>query len=361
MLRPVALLLAVVALPTPAVETVRILIDEREGPITLQGAHLTLGEDREDSPFSPLDRHAAALRRGARGQLEVDGAPVLGESTRFRAGGGEPITAGEMTVRGDVVARLRGSKIQLINVLPLELYLVAVLGSEMPRDFPPEALKAQAVASRTYALWKKLESYGALENMGSSVIHQVYAGLDREDPRTRAAVQATSGEVLTYELRPIEAYFHASCGGHTEGGLAALGRDLPYLAEVDCPCGALPASRWALSLPLAELRKAFPGASASLLDVVARTRTGRARAVRVASDRVLDAVTVRQRLGYTRLKSLDFAVEGESAGALQISGKGYGHGAGLCQWGAKAYADQGWDYRAILRHYYPGTELQPLY
>jgi stage II sporulation protein D len=75
----------------------------------------------------------------------------------------------------------------------------------------------------------------------------------------------------------------------------------------------------------------------------------------------LDAVTIRQRLGYTRLKSLDFAVDGEAAGALQISGKGYGHGAGLCQWGAKAYADQGLDYRAILRHYYPGTELQQLY
>ncbi|HEY8211542.1 MAG TPA: SpoIID/LytB domain-containing protein [Myxococcaceae bacterium] len=359
MLRPVALLaLALLAPPAFAVETVRITIDEREGPITLQGTNLSLGEDREDSAFLPLDRHAATLRRGARGQLELDGTLVTSGSARFRTIDA-PIAAGDRTVRGDVVVRLRGSKLQLINVLPLETYLEGVLGSEMPRDFPPEALKAQAVASRTYALWKKLESYGAMENMGSSVIHQVYAGLDREDPRTRAAVQATSGEVLTYELRPIEAYFHASCGGHTESGLAALGRDLPYLAEVDCPCGALPASKWALSLPIPELHKALSGAS--MLDVVSRTRTGRARMVRVAQDRVLDAVTIRQRLGYTRLKSLDFAVDGQADGALQISGKGYGHGAGLCQWGAKAYADQGLDYRAILRHYYPGTELQQLY
>ncbi|HVE85128.1 MAG TPA: SpoIID/LytB domain-containing protein [Myxococcales bacterium] len=358
MLRPVALL-ALLSLPAPAVETIRILVDERDGAVTLQGEHLSAGEDREESPFQPLERRQVTVRRGASGRLELDGAPAPFESLRFRTSSGEPITAGELTVRGDVVARLRGAKLQLINVLPLETYLQAVLGSEMPRDFPPEALKAQAVASRTYALWKKLESYGAPENMGSSVIHQVYAGLEREDPRTRAAVQATAGQVLTFELRPIEAYFHSSCGGHTESGLAALGRDLPYLAEVDCPCGALPASRWALSLPLPELRKALPGAS--VLDVVSRTRTGRARMVRVAPDRVLDAVTVRQRLGYTRLKSLDFSVEGEAAGALQISGKGYGHGAGLCQWGAKAYADQGWDYQAILRHYYPGTELQPLY
>src|SRR6185436_10940953 len=148
-----------------------------------QGANLTAGEDREDSAFLPLDRHTATLRRTARG-LELDGSPVASGSARFR---------------GDVVARLHGSKIQLINVLPLETYLAAVLGSEMPRDFPPEALKAQAVASRTYALWKKLESYGAAVNMGSSVLHQVYAGADREDARTRAAVLATTGEVLTYE------------------------------------------------------------------------------------------------------------------------------------------------------------------
>src|SRR5262245_37306485 len=168
MLRPVALLaLCLLPVPAAAVETVRILIDEREGPVALQGAGLSLGEDREDAPFRPLERRSVAVRRGARGQLAIDGAPATSGSARFRAGAGDPITAGEMTVRGDVVARLRGSKIQFINVLPLETYLQAVLGSEMPRDFPPEALKAQAVAARTYALWKKLESYGALENMGS--------------------------------------------------------------------------------------------------------------------------------------------------------------------------------------------------
>ena len=83
--------------------------------------------------------------------------------------------------------------------------------------------------------------------------------------------------------------------------------------------------------------------------------------VRVAQDRVLDAVTVRQRLGYTRLKSLDFAVEGEDSGALRISGKGYGHGAGLCQWGAAGFAREGRTYREILAHYYPGTDVVRMY
>jgi len=369
MLRPVALLaFGLFSLPASGVETVRILVSERDGPVAIQGARLSAGDDLEDVEFRPVERGSATVRRGARGGLEVDGVPVPSGSVRFRAGdpssgagtpGGEPLTAGDLAVRGDVVVRLQGGRLQLINVLPLEIYLVAVLGSEMPPEFPQEALKAQAVASRTYALWKKLESYGALVNMGSSVIHQVYAGLAREDARTRAAVEATSGQILTYELQPIEAYFHASCGGRTESGLSALGRDLPYLAAVECPCGTLPASRWTLSLPLAELGRALPGAST--LEVVSRSGTGRARMVRLSPDRVLDAVTVRQRLGYTRLKSLDYSVESAGGDALLLAGKGYGHGAGLCQWGAKAYAGQGWDYTAILGHYYPGAELRQLY
>lgn len=359
MLRPVALVLVLVlwALPAPAAETVRILMDERGESVTLRAAALAAGEDQEDAAFQPLGKSAVNVRRTARGELEVDGAPWPAGSVRFRAGE-EPISTGDLAVRGDVVARVRGQRLQLINVLPLETYLAAVLGSEMPRDFPPEALKAQAVAARTYALHKKLESYGQAVHMGSSVIHQVYAGLSREDDRTRAAVLATAGEVLTHELQPIEAYFHASCGGRTESGLAALGRDLPYLASVECPCSGLPSSRWALTLPAPELRQAIAGAST--LQILSRSRTGRARLVRVAPDRVLDAVLVRQRVGYTRLRSLDFEVA-ESGGALHIAGRGFGHGAGLCQWGAKVLADQGQDYRAILRHYYPGAELQALY
>jgi stage II sporulation protein D len=363
MLRAVALAaVSLWALPAPAVETVRILMDEREGKVTLRSPEaLAAGEDREDAAFRPLGKQAVTLRRTAQGQLELDGAPLSAGSIRFRAGAerGEPITAGDLTVRGDVVARVRGQRVQLINVLPLETYLAAVLGSEMPRDFPPEALKAQAVAARTYALHKKLEAYGQAVHMGSSVLHQVYAGLSREDERTRAAVQATAGEVLTFELQPIEAYFHASCGGRTETGMAALGRDLPYLASVECPCSGLPSSRWALTLPGPELRQAISGAST--LQVLSRSATGRARLVRVAPDRVLDAVLVRQRVGYTRLRSLDFEVAEAGGGDLHIAGRGFGHGAGLCQWGAKVLADQGQDYRGILRHYYPGTELQALY
>ena len=358
-----------------AVETVRIAMGEERGRVQLCGEGLSIGEDVEEGAFTPLDRSCAVVRQ-AGGHLVLDGTSQPGGTVRFRAGlpAGEAEDAGapgqgsirvrgsKLEVRGDVVVKqARGGRLVLINVLPLEDYIAAVLGGEMPVTFPDEALKAQAVAARTYALRKKLEAYSADAHLGSSVLHQVYGGLHREDARTRAAVEATRGEVLTYDLEPIEAYFHASCGGRTEAGLAALGRDLPYLEPVDCPCGELAASHWSLTLSLSELGEAVGVHDVRTLAVLARTETGRARLVRLGPEQTLDAVSLRKRLGYSRFKSLNFEVEQTGGKELRINGRGYGHGAGLCQWGARQFADAGWDYQQILAHYYPGTELQVLY
>jgi stage II sporulation protein D len=122
----------------------------------------------------------------------------------------------------------------------------------------------------------------------------------------------------------------------------------------------LPSSRWALTLKPRELKESL-GKDVSSISVVARSETGRARRVKLGPERTLDAVSLRERIGYTRLKSLSFEVAKGPHSEIRISGKGYGHGAGLCQWGAKSLADQGWDYRRILGHYYPGAELQTLY
>lgn len=369
MLRPVALILLLLTpLPAPAVETLRIAIEDADGDVRVSGHGLAFGADTEDGTFVPIPSNQATIRRRA-GRLEVNGSPVVGDSVRFRAGtgttddagvpGSEPLKAGSAQVRGDVVVRTHRDGLQLINVIPLEDYLAAVLGSEMPVSFPPEALKAQAVAARTYALQKKLEAYSNAFHLGSSVLHQVYGGVNREDPRTRVAVEATRGQVLTYELAPIEAYFHASCGGRTESGLDALQRDLPYLQPVECPCGKLPASRWKASISDAEVKSALRH-PAQGLRVAGRTPTRRVTRVTLGDGASMGGVELRRRLGYTRLKSLDFEVERADRGYV-FSGRGYGHGAGLCQWGAKALADRGRDYREILSHYYPGAELQQLY
>jgi stage II sporulation protein D len=341
-------------------ETMRIAVGAESPRAVIEAGSLERGDDQDDAFFTPVPgtRVVVKLERGA---LVVDGVATLSDAVRFRTRGQDgALAVSGLRVRGDVVvARGRGpNSLQIVNVLPLEDYLVGVLGSEMPRSFPLEALKAQAVAARTYALNKKLEQYGQSFHLGSSVISQVYKGLEAEDPRTREAVESTRGLVLTFMLQPIEAYFHSSCGGRTETGLEALGRDLPYLKAVSCPCSRLPTSHWSLKLSGPEL-KALGVVKGSALQVQGRTATGRARKVGLGP-RSVDAVTFRERVGYTRLKSLAFAFERTRDG-WEIEGKGFGHGAGLCQWGARLYAEQGWDFVRILQHYYPGTDLQKLY
>jgi stage II sporulation protein D len=351
------------------VETMRIGMGGASDEVTVRGKGLAFGTDSDEPVLTPLPANRALVRRSASG-LEIDGAPWPQSSVRFRAGSNPPtpqtndeeLRLAGHRVRGDVVIRVARSSLELINVLPLEDYLIGVLGNEMPPDFPDEALKAQAVAARTYALRRKLGSNEQPYHLGSSVLHQVYRGLERENARVRSAVDSTHGEILTYDLEPIEAYFHASCGGRTESGLDALTRNLPYLQPVDCPCGRLPASHWELSLPTAELAALLGQKDASPLSISSRSRTGRAKFLRLGNGDPIDAATFRQQLGYGKLKSLWFeVVDSGRDGSVKLSGRGYGHGAGLCQWGAKLFANSGWNYRQILEHYYPGTELQRMY
>ncbi len=354
----VAALLVVLSVPVWAAETMRIAVGPESKEVTLAGAGgLLCGDDLDDGELVPMESSALTVTlEGTR--LAVRGSPLPSEALRCRARN-SVVAANGVTVQGDVVVLRGKSQLVVVNVLSLEAYLQGVLGSEMPKSFPLEALKAQAIAARTYALNKKLEQYGQPFHLGSSVISQVYKGLEADDPRTREAIDDTRGLVLTWQLQPIEAYFHASCGGHTESGLDALGRDLPYLKSVSCPCDKLPTSHWTLRVNAKEIAKQFGQKSAGLA-VQGRSPTGRVRRVQVGP-RSIDAVSFRERLGYMRLKSLDFEVSASSKDAWTLSGHGFGHGAGLCQWGARVLADQGKDFRAILEHYYPGTELQLLY
>ena len=349
------LLSAFVSLSAHAAETMRVSMGDPVAKAVVEAPGLEAGEDVDDAGFTALEGAKATLRWQG-GQVWVGG-QAKGPSLRLRAEGQGALTVNGTRVRGEVAVVGSPQGLVLVNVIALEDYLKGVLGSEMPPQFPLEALKAQAVAARTYALERKLEMLGQPFHLGSSVLSQVYGGLAAEDPRTQEAVEATRGEVLTFQLQPIEAYFHASCGGKTESGLQALGRDLPYLKPVSCPCGKLPNSKWTLELSEGDAKTAL---KASSLSVQGRTPTGRARRVELGAGRSVDAVTFRERLGYAKVKSLWFDVEPKGHG-WKLEGKGFGHGAGLCQWGAKVLAEQGQGYREILEHYYPGTELQVLY
>jgi stage II sporulation protein D len=253
-----------------------------------------------------------------------------------------------------------------IRELFLEDYVAGVVSGEMPARFPAEALKAQAVAARSYALVKKIEAQAANRrwDIATGVLAQVFQP-GESNAAARAAVAATHGEVLVLGMEPVEAYFHASCGGRTEGGMAALGRDLPYLAAAECGrCDRAPGAGWSVVVPAAELgRRAGLGGRADRVRVVSRTATGRAARVEVAAGRrkvTLAASDLRQRLGFSLLPSLAFQVRAEGEG-FRFDGRGQGHGAGLCQWGAAGLAREGKEYREILGHYYPGADVVQLY
>jgi stage II sporulation protein D len=254
-----------------------------------------------------------------------------------------------------------------VKDLRLEDYVAGVLAGEMPASFPSEAQRAQAVAARSYALTRKIEAQAAGKpwDIGAGVLTQVYRG--RHSPAARAAADATLGEVLVLGVMPVEAYFHAVCGGRTETGAAALGRDLPYLVSVECGyCDDAPGARWRREFSGAELGKvAALGGAADAVRVASRTAADRAERVELARGgraASLAAADLRQRLGFARLPSVAFEVDSAGAAAgFAFIGRGQGHGAGLCQHGAAGMARVGKAYGEILAHYYPGTEIVKMY
>ena len=145
--------------------------------------------------------------------------------------------------RGQIEVGHAGQKLNAVNVLGLEQYLQGVVAKEMPSAWPDEALKAQAVAARSYALSHRLS--GKSFDLYADVRSQVYGGVPGESPRTTAAVQATKGEVLLWQGKPIDALFHSTSGGKTLAAVEVFGKAVPYLVAADDPHSALsPVHRW---------------------------------------------------------------------------------------------------------------------
>jgi len=355
--------LSLSALAAKAEETVRIALQEKAGGVVLKAEQLWVSPPAEEPAWKEVAGGVARLSRKG-GKLWLNEKPTEAPSLLFAAGkqsqqaGREPVSLDDKALRGQVEIFVTHQALSAVNILPLEDYLKGVLGKEMPKSFPMEALKAQAVAARTYALQKKLQRLGEEQHLGATVLHQVYGGLAAEDERTREAVEKTRGQVLLFGMEAVEAYFHASCGGLSETGKEALTRDLPYLVARPCPCRDTAAARWKTHLTEAELKKTF-AVSKAQLKAGTLTSTGRYKTLLVG-DKSIPAVEFRKRLGTTRLRSLKFQIHKEKGGYL-LSGEGYGHGAGLCQWGAKRLAEEGKTYAEILQHYYVGSHLMTLY
>jgi stage II sporulation protein D len=254
----------------------------------------------------------------------------------------------------------RGEKgLYLVNELPLEEYVENVVASEVGAGWDIEALKVQAVISRTYAVYKKLTSGTPRYDLTSSVLHQMYKG-SNPPIQVSYAVRETAGEILAYEGKPIEALYHSTSGGRTENPEEVFGKRYPYLTSVESNCELSPYWVWERKIPKEEIEKALTMKGVKGVTIQSYTSTGRVKEVLIEkeSDKdVLKATDFRKLLGWSRLPSTNFTVRGNGT-TITFEGKGYGHGVGLCQWSALQMARDGKSYKEILSFFYPGTEIQ---
>lgn len=247
----------------------------------------------------------------------------------------------------------------LINELPIEDYVKDVVVAEVGSNWEMEALKAQAVISRTYAVYQKKMNGDSIYHIASSVLHQVYKG-NNPDVRVAYAVAETSGEILTFNNEPIEALYHSTCGGRTENPEDVFGKSYPYLKSVESNCEISPYWTWERRIRLAEIEKALNLSGIKEILIKSYTSTNRVKQLDIINESgitTINATDLRKALGWSVLPSTNFniSLDGDS---IIFKGKGYGHGVGLCQWSAFQMAREGKNYKEILSFFYPGTTIQ---
>ena len=327
------------------------------------------------SLHDPQDGHLlAAIGAQTRGRLDAEGTQLyfggrsLGAEVEVRADEGALRVAGRRYA-GRILLRANEGQPYLINDVGLQDYLKGVLPSEVPASWPLAALKAQAVAARSYAIWRAQETRKAGSSpfdLDDSVASQAYQGREKQEARTDEAVDACNGEVLAYRDKVAQCFFHSNSGGHTAGSDEVWGGQAPaYLAGVlDSWSEDQKHYVWTTTLPLhiVEARLIKAGLWNGLLEEVVpkeETESGRWSLVRLIgspSEKLVKAGAFRTALGSDVLRSTHFRVH-RRGDDLIFDGLGWGHGVGLAQEGAKAMAEAGKDYRSILDHYYPGTRL----
>lgn len=282
--------------------------------------------------------------------------------------------------RGSIKLVPNGSSgVTVVNVLPMEEYLLGVVPSEVSPQWRTDALRAQAVAARTYALYNMNGYRSSGYDVTDDTRNQVYGGYSAEAAASSRAVADTRGMVVTYGGKPIDAMFHANAGGYTENSENVWGTSLPYLRGVPEPRSSVTGQAWTKTFTLSDFMKRLKAAGYDVGTlkgiVLSPLHEGNTKdADRGVSGRVkyMVAKGARSSLqvpGETLQNMLDlpstlfdFSIKGKN---LVVTGYGSGHGLGLSQWGAEAMAEEHGDgkdyYKQILTHYYQNTKVEKIY
>jgi stage II sporulation protein D len=355
----------------------------------------------------PDGSHLATIPQGQTWQVTPTGprltlhgeagwvSPPLDAITLWGAAAGIPVRVNGRTYRGTIELHPDSGGVTVVNRVDLEGYLDGVVSAEMGRRDPAdaEALRAQAVVSRTYAM----RNFGRWKARGfdvtGTVADQVYGGLLVESAEGRQAVADTRGLVLTYQGRPIEAFFYSTCGGRTADGTEVFrGAAEPYLKSIadEAPngsvyCSISPRFHWREDWNGEALRETLernlPAATGVSRDQIRQVvgfritrRTGSGRVDQVAiglgggREIRVDGPTIRRVLRPASgeiLRSSAFTLVADGDGRLvthlTVEGMGAGHGVGFCQWGAVGRARSGQRFATILAAYFPGARLERRY
>ncbi len=284
-----------------------------------------------------------------------------------------PVGTRSWQLRGGLAVERRTSGFDVINQVALEEYVAGTLGGEMISSWAPAALRAQAVACRSFVLYQMERRTAEPFDVTADVSSQRYLGVEGESDAAWAAVRATRGETLWDAGGPVLAAFHSASGGRTASAAEVWGTPIAYLRSVPVESeDASPDTYWRVAVSQQDLRRALEGLGIEIgaieaVEVSRRSGSGRAAEVRFRGKAGRAKVTgrqLRQALGSSAIRSTMFDVrfgegdeESDETGQVVFVGSGYGHGVGMSQWAAQGMALEGATYGDILDKFYPGTRL----
>ncbi|GEL77241.1 stage II sporulation protein D [Tenuibacillus multivorans] len=271
----------------------------------------------------------------------------------------------ELDLTDQPVVRVKRSETDEIEEVPLEKYVVSVVASEVPANFEMEAIKAQALAARTFVIQHLNQSSEEEFDVTDTVNHQVYKNFDelrsawgvdysKNINKIKQAVQETNGQIITYSGKPIAAQFFSTSNGYTENAEDYWQNEIPYLKSVSSPWDEQsPEFLEQQVIPLTEVVNKLGLESSSIqVSNTVRTESSRIKEITI-NNKTFTGREVRELLG---LRSNDFTIETKGDHII-FTTKGYGHGVGMSQYGANGMAEEGQTYKDIVKHYYQGVEI----